>query len=116
MKHLIYIPFFIIMTIPSITKANDLNIYLWEDTMSLNVISNWEKQSGDRLHLFRFDNDDERSLLMLKSVQLPFDIIVLDNVSAHIFSRQNTFEDLSDLPNRKYIDPKWNKRSMAQFN
>lgn len=91
------------------TKGKDLNLYLWEDTLSLSVVAQWEKQTQDQLHLFHFDNDDERSLLMLKSLQLPFDIIVLDNVSAHIFSRQDTFIDLSTLPNRKNMDPRWNK-------
>ncbi len=109
MKHLIYGLLLIIFTPTLLAKSNDLNIYLWEDTMSLRVIADWEELSQDDIHLFHFDNDDERSLLMLKSVQLPFDIIVLDNVSANIFSRQNTFEDLSDLPNRKYLDPYWNK-------
>jgi spermidine/putrescine transport system substrate-binding protein len=76
--------------------------------MSQQVISQWTERSGIPLNLYHFDNDDERSLLMLKSVQLPFDLIVLDNVSAQIFSRLNAFEDLSDLENRKNNDPKWN--------
>jgi spermidine/putrescine transport system substrate-binding protein len=109
MKHLIYIFISIIITTPLITNAKDLNIYLWEDTMSPKIISDWEHQHHDKVNLFHFDNDDERSLLMLKSNQLPFDIIVLDNVSAKIFARQNTFEDLSNLTNRKNIAPRWNK-------
>lgn len=88
-------------------SAKPLNIYLWEDTLSPKVVSKWMRQTNQPVRLFHFDNDDERSLLMLKSVELPFDIVVLDNVSANIFSRQNTFEDVSNLENRKYLDPKW---------
>lgn len=89
--------------------GNGLNIYLWEDTLSPRVIDAWTESHDTPLNLYHFDNDDERSLLMLKSVQLPFDIVILDNVSAHIFSRQNAFEDLSALPGRKNNYARWNQ-------
>ncbi|WP_420918595.1 polyamine ABC transporter substrate-binding protein [Vibrio aestuarianus] len=89
--------------------SSELNIYLWEDTISPQIISEWSENTETNIHLYHFDNDDERSLLMVKSLQLPFDIVVLDNVSALIYSRLKTFEDLSDLENRKYNDNKWNQ-------
>ncbi|EEZ01145.1 predicted polyamine sensor NspS involved in biofilm formation [Vibrio sp. RC586] len=88
-------------------SALELNVYLWEDTIAPSVIDKWQKQTGHSVKLYHFDNDDERSLLMLKSVQLPFDIMVLDNVSAFIFSRQDAFENLTDLPNRNNNDLQW---------
>ncbi|TQP14707.1 extracellular solute-binding protein [Vibrio cholerae] len=88
-------------------SALELNVYLWEDTIAPSVVEAWHKKTGVSVNLYHFDNDDERSLLMLKSVQLPFDIMVLDNVSAFIFSRQNVFEDLTALPNRANNDPMW---------
>jgi len=94
---------------PLMSIANGLNIYLWEDTLSKKITNDWEKRTHIPIHRFHFDNDDERSLLMLKSIQLPFDIIVLDNVSAQIFSRQHVFEDLSHLKGRENLSPKWNK-------
>ncbi|MDW6003151.1 polyamine ABC transporter substrate-binding protein [Vibrio mangrovi] len=108
-KQLARILILILVGLPFSAISAGLNIYLWEDTLSNKVISDWERKFNYPLNLFHFDNDDERSLLMLKSLQLPFDIIVLDNVSAHIFARQDTFEDLSSLKNRQYIDPRWNK-------
>ncbi|NAW90740.1 MULTISPECIES: polyamine ABC transporter substrate-binding protein [unclassified Vibrio] len=90
-------------------RSSELNIYLWEDTMSPQIVDQWRQSSGIDINLYHFDNDDERSLLMVKSVQLPFDIVVLDNVSALIYSRLNTFEDLRALPNRKHNDTKWNQ-------
>lgn len=89
--------------------ATELNIYLWEDTLSKRVINKWNESHDIKLNLYHFDNDDERSLLMLKSLQLPFDIVVLDNISAHLFSRQHVFEDLTDLSNRKNNLPRWNQ-------
>lgn len=89
--------------------GQELNIYLWEDTLSPRVIDVWNQTHDTPLHLYHFDNDDERSLLMLNSVQLPFDVVILDNVSAHIFSRQNEFEDLSELSGRDNNFPRWNQ-------
>ncbi|WP_182288598.1 polyamine ABC transporter substrate-binding protein [Vibrio spartinae] len=108
-KKLVRILIITLAAFPLTATASELNIYLWEDTLSTHVISQWSKYFNIPLHLFHFDNDDERSLLMLKSFQLPFDIIVLDNVSAQIFARQDAFEDLSSLKNRQYIDPRWNQ-------
>lgn len=99
----------LLVSLPSLCDASGLNLYLWEDTLSKQIIHDWQNQSGTALNLFHFDNDDERSLLMLKSFQLPFDIIVLDNVSAQIFARQNKFEDLSALPGRENIASRWNQ-------
>ncbi|MBY8151760.1 spermidine/putrescine ABC transporter substrate-binding protein [Vibrio fluvialis] len=97
-----------ILAVPA--KSSELNVYLWEDTLSPRVIDAWNQANPDStIHLYHFDNDDERSLLMLKSIQLPFDIVVLDNVSAHIFSRQDVFEDLSTLPHRNNNAEKWNQ-------
>lgn len=89
-----------ILSVP--VKSSELNVYLWEDTLSPRVIDAWNQANPDSaIHLYHFDNDDERSLLMLKSIQLPFDIVVLDNVSAHIFSRQDVFEDLDFAPSQQ---------------
>jgi spermidine/putrescine transport system substrate-binding protein len=108
MIQLIYVLLSIPLIASASAKENHLNLYLWEDTLSFNVISDWEANHQHSINLFHFDNDDKRSLLMLKSVQLPFDIIVLDNVSANIFSRQGALENLSGLSNRKNIHPRWN--------
>ena len=69
-------------------------IYLWEDTISPRVVDAWNKSHDTQLNFYHFDNDDERSLFMLSSEQIPFDVVILDNVSAQLFSQQDKFEDL----------------------
>ncbi|NOH56281.1 spermidine/putrescine ABC transporter substrate-binding protein [Vibrio coralliilyticus] len=97
------------LSVPSFsTQANPpLNVYMWEDTLSTNVIESWQSSTGTPLKLSHFDNDDERSLLMMKGIQLPFDLVVLDNVSAQIYGRLGSFEDLTQLKNRHHNDDKW---------
>lgn len=109
MRALISIFLFACWTNSAFATPPPLNIYLWEDTLSPKVISDWQETHETPLQLSHFDNDDERSLLMMKSIQLPFDIVVLDNVSANIYGNLGSFERISDLPNRAHNDNKWNQ-------
>jgi len=109
MRALTSLLLFSFFSFPINAKSNSLSLYLWEDTLSPRVIQSWEQESNSILELSHFDNDDERSLLMMKNVQLPFDIVVLDNVSAQIYGDLGSFENLSDLPNRKHNAPRWNQ-------
>nr|WP_039949042.1 spermidine/putrescine ABC transporter substrate-binding protein [Vibrio ichthyoenteri] len=80
---------------------------MWEDTLSPEVIVQWQKQSASTLKFTHFDNDDERNVLMSHSERLPFDIIVLDNVSAQIYGQLGRLENLSHLENRDNQTPQW---------
>ncbi|MCG9727358.1 spermidine/putrescine ABC transporter substrate-binding protein [Vibrio brasiliensis] len=99
----------LVYLIHSSVFASSLSVYMWEDTLSPKVRDNWEDQSNIPLMLSHFDNDDERSLLMMKSIQLPFDLVVLDNVSAQIYGRIGEFEDLSQLKGRSNNNEIWNQ-------
>ncbi|WP_394243969.1 polyamine ABC transporter substrate-binding protein [Vibrio astriarenae] len=90
------------------TTNPPLRIYLWEDTLSEQVAEQWLEKHTQPIEQIHFDNDDERSLLMLNSKSLPFDIVVLDNVTAQIYARHNMFEDLSELNNRDNNHARWN--------
>lgn len=96
------------------TISSELNIYLWEDTLSPRVIQAWNKTHDTKINTYHFDNDDERSLLLLDGATLPFDIIVLDNVSAQLFSSQSLFEDLTHLKGRENNDTRWIKACGTQ--
>ncbi|MGY3568874.1 polyamine ABC transporter substrate-binding protein [Vibrio paucivorans] len=89
------------------SHASELNLYMWEDTIAPEVISGWEVQTQTPLKLAHFDNDDERSLLMLNSIRLPFDVVVLDNVSAQMYARDDVLENLTELPNRGHNANIW---------
>ncbi len=87
--------------------SSELNVYLWEDTLSPRVINAWNKLHTTQINAYHFDNDDERSLLLLDGATLPFDIMVLDNVSAQLFASQNIFEDLSQLKGLENNESRW---------
>ncbi len=91
----------------SSVMSSELNLYLWEDTLSPRVVDAWNQEHDTRINSYHFDNDDERSLLLLDGATLPFDIVVLDNVSAKLFSSQGLFEDLSQLKGIENNDNRW---------
>lgn len=90
-------------------ESSRLNIYMWEDSLSAQVIHDWESSGNDKLHITNFDNDDERNRLMMNSPLLPFDLVVLDNTSAQLYGNLGAFEDLSTLANIRDNDPIWNQ-------
>jgi len=93
----------------SLAISSELNIYLWEDTLSPRVIDVWNKTHDTKINAYHFDNDDERSLLLLDGATLPFDIMVLDNVSAKLFTSQALFDDLSHLKGVEHNAHSWQK-------
>ncbi|MEL7291136.1 MAG: spermidine/putrescine ABC transporter substrate-binding protein [Pseudomonadota bacterium] len=93
----------------ALAAPSPLKVYMWEDTLASEVQRQWQAETGIALSLSHFDNDDERSLLMMKNPQLPFDVVVLDNVSAQIYGRLGAFEKLSGLEGRQHNDVKWNQ-------
>ncbi|SDH27643.1 spermidine/putrescine transport system substrate-binding protein [Vibrio xiamenensis] len=86
-----------------------INIYMWEDSLSPHVAHKWQTLNNQEIKISNFDNDDERNLLMMNSPQLPFDIIVLDNISAKLYGDLGAFDDLSTLQNTQNNAPKWNQ-------
>lgn len=92
---------------PAISAQNQLNLFMWEDTLSPAVIEQWQQDTATTLQLTHFDSDDERNVLMSRSEQLPFDIVVLDNVSAQVYGQLGRLENLSELDNRKHQSTQW---------
>ncbi|NVD05792.1 spermidine/putrescine ABC transporter substrate-binding protein [Vibrio sp. JPW-9-11-11] len=93
----------------ALATPTSLKVYMWEDTLASDVKQQWQTETGVDLTLSHFDNDDERSLLMMKNPQLPFDVVVLDNVSAKIYGRLGAFEEISNLQGRQNNAPQWNQ-------
>ncbi len=93
----------------ALAEPPPLNIYMWEDSLSPQVRRHWEDLTNQRIKIANFDNDDERNLLMMNIPKLPFDITVLDNISANLYGKAGSFEDLSSLKNPQNNNPVWNK-------
>ncbi|MBA5764508.1 extracellular solute-binding protein [Vibrio sp. 404] len=82
---------------------------MWEDTLSDRVIQQWQAQTGTTIHITYFDNSDDRDTLLTVNKDLPFDILILDNVAANIYGKLGELVDVSDLHNRQNNHQRWNR-------
>ncbi len=86
--------------------AKVLNLYIWSDYLAPNTISDFEKQTGIKVHVSYFDTNETLETRLLAGTS-GFDIVV---PTASYFERQIKAGvylalDKSKLPNLKYMDP-----------
>jgi putrescine transport system substrate-binding protein len=86
--------------------AKVLNLYIWSDYLAPNTLSDFEKQTGIKVHAAYFDNNETLETKLLAG-NSGFDIVV---PTASYFERQikaGAFLalDKSKLPNLKNMDP-----------
>jgi putrescine transport system substrate-binding protein len=83
-----------------------LNLYIWSDYLAPNTLSDFEKQTGIKVHVAYFDTNETLETKLLAGSS-GYDIVV---PTASYFERQIKAGvyltlDKSKLPNLKYMDP-----------
>jgi putrescine transport system substrate-binding protein len=85
--------------------AKVLNLYIWSDYLAANTLSNFEKQTGIKVHVSYFDANETLETKLLAG-NSGFDVVV---PTASYFERQIKAGvylplDKSKLPNLRYLD------------
>jgi putrescine transport system substrate-binding protein len=85
--------------------AKVLNLYIWSDYLAANTLSNFEKQTGIKVHVSYFDTNETLETKLLAGSS-GFDVVV---PTASYFERQIKAGvylplDKSKLPNLRYMD------------
>src|SRR6202167_2629986 len=85
--------------------AAKLNLYIWSDYLAADTLSNFEKQTGIKVHVSYFDTNETLETKLLAGSS-GFDVVV---PTASYFERQIKAGvylplDKSKLPNRRYLD------------
>jgi putrescine transport system substrate-binding protein len=93
------------------TGGKVLNLYIWSDYLAPNTLSDFEKQTGIKVHVAYFDNNETLETKLLAGSS-GYDIVV---PTASYFERQIKAGvylplDKSKLPNLKYMDPQLMER------
>jgi putrescine transport system substrate-binding protein len=89
----------------SAAAAKVLNLYIWSDYLAADTLSNFEKQTGIKVHVAYFDTNETLETKLLAGSS-GFDIVV---PTASYFERQIKAGvylplDKSKLPNLRYMD------------
>ncbi len=93
-------------TAPATGGGKVLNLYIWSDYLAADTLSNFEKQTGIKVHVAYFDTNETLETRLLAG-NSGFDIVV---PTASYFERQIRAGvyltlDKSKLPNLKNMDP-----------
>src|SRR5450631_1057216 len=91
---------------PAAAGGKVLNLYIWSDYLAANTLSDFEKQTGIKVHVAYFDTNETLETKLLAGSS-GFDVVV---PTASYFERQikaGAFLvlDKSKLPNLKNLDP-----------
>jgi putrescine transport system substrate-binding protein len=83
-----------------------LNFFIWADYLAPDTVSNFEKQSGIKVHVSYFDNNETLESRMLIG-NSGFDVVVPTNTFMHRQIRSGAYLplDKSRLPNMANLDP-----------
>jgi spermidine/putrescine transport system substrate-binding protein len=107
---------FMLVIAPIIAFADELNVYIWEEYISEELIKKWEVKTGHKVNLSFYDSDESRDEVLGSGNGKAFDLAVLDRVSTQLFGKNNKIIALSPdrLSSLKDIEPRW-KDSCGNF-
>ncbi|MCP4598812.1 spermidine/putrescine ABC transporter substrate-binding protein [Neptuniibacter sp.] len=93
-------------------NAETLNLLNWEAYLSEEIQHQWEQQSGNRIEIIYFDNDEKRDAILLNSKHNSIDIAVVDEVIAERFGKEGKLIKLTEenVPNLKHMGEFWRYR------
>ena len=78
----------LLWTLATALHADTLTILNWEEYLSEEVISAWEKKTGHKIHQVFFDNDEDRDSILLNHKNGILDLIVIDETAARVFGNK----------------------------
>lgn len=89
--------------------STELKLYIWEDYISQELLDNFQKETGIEIQQVFYDSDKTRSEIVASSAGEQFDIVLMDNIAAQIFGKNNRTlaVNKSEIPNFSYIDKQW---------
>ncbi|WP_260338230.1 polyamine ABC transporter substrate-binding protein [Vibrio ponticus] len=107
-RQFLYCSLWLLPSVSFTLAAQQLNILMWENTLSQQVIEQWQQETGITLQITHFDSNDERDTLLSSNERLLFDVMVLDNISTNVFGSLGKLTSITGVNNRKHHDAFWN--------
>ncbi|WP_161629880.1 polyamine ABC transporter substrate-binding protein [Desulfogranum japonicum] len=101
--------FFTVVYPYSLSNAQELTLYTWENYIAEQVVKDFQKHSGIAVKLEYFDSDQVRDETIASISTNRFDLVIFDSISAQIFGKNNKILGISksEIPNMKNIDKRW---------
>ncbi|GCA48791.1 putrescine-binding periplasmic protein precursor [Sinorhizobium sp. KGO-5] len=94
----------------SASRAETLNLLIWEDYIAESLIDRWTEKTGVSIRQINFDSDDARDEILADPGR-NIDLVIVDENGATLFGRKGIIEPLSEtnLPAIADYAPQWRK-------
>ncbi|WP_415890687.1 spermidine/putrescine ABC transporter substrate-binding protein [Neptuniibacter sp. SY11_33] len=104
--------YFLLLLFPVQLNADTIQLLNWDAYLDPQVKQLWEKQSGHRIDIIKFDSDEKRDALLVNADKNKIDIAVVDEIVAERFGKSGRFLELNEqnLPSLKYMGEFWRDR------
>lgn len=108
MMRKLFIPALVFILISCGTNKNRVNVYIWSDYLSPDVIEKFENETGIKVNLDTYDSN-EALLEKLQTGVSKYDVVVPSDYMVQILIKQNLLRkiDKGKIPNIKNIDKKF---------
>ncbi|CUS83969.1 spermidine/putrescine transport system substrate-binding protein [Candidatus Kryptonium thompsonii] len=89
-------------------SKNEVNVYVWSDYLSQDVIEEFEKETGIKVNLDTYDSN-EALLEKLQTGVSKYDVVVPSDYMVQILIRQNLLHEIdkTKIPNLKHINSRF---------
>jgi len=89
------------------TKEKSLNVFVWGDALSLSVLSEFEKETGIKVHLSFFATNEELQVKMQATGGVGYDLIMPSNYTTKLLIDQDLLKPLDKerLPFINQLNP-----------
>lgn len=79
----------------SASRAETLNLLIWEDYIDEGLIDRWTEKTGVSIRQINFDSDDARDEILADPGR-NIDLVIVDENGATLFGRKGIIEPLSE--------------------
>ncbi|PST26315.1 spermidine/putrescine ABC transporter substrate-binding protein [Mesorhizobium plurifarium] len=79
----------------SASRAETLNLLIWEDYIDQGLIDRWTEKTGVSIRQINFDSDDARDEILADPGR-NIDLVIVDENGAMLFGRKGVLEPISD--------------------
>ena len=99
----------------SLSTADELVFYNWEDYISEDVIKQFEIETGHSIKILVFDRDNDRDELIARNGAQGIDLAVVDSIATQLFGKHKLLDSLENLypAYRDHIGSQWQQRCGA---
>ena len=108
---LFFSTFFALIPHISVADNNDRELVFlnWSDYIDPELVKKFEHQHRVTVKQPYFDNDDNRSDMLLETNTEGYDVVIVDTPSLNVYRKAGWLEkiDTSKIPNYRHINPRW---------